>query len=137
MKALLSLSLSAFFSGFLLLGCVTTHTKNGVPYEPSPEAVATAGKAPQPAEGLSKPKVELLPRSSSPDLYDYKVLSMEPGSPFVKAGIKPNDIIVSIDGRSVGTMGEILKVTSTIDSGAYSQIVVRRGGKNFLLKARK
>lgn len=53
-----------------------------------------------------------------------------------KAGIKPGDIITSINGKKISSFAELRAVIATLGSGAEAQIGIFRDGKNITVKAK-
>lgn len=123
------------FCALILSGCVTQTLKDGKPYEgemPTTEAPPISTKPPE----QTKARVALIPRKSDPNKYEYHVLEVYPNTTYAKAGIKNKDVIVSIDGKLLDTMAASLELPAKIDAGTFSQIQVRRAGKNYILKSK-
>lgn len=122
---------------FGLSGCVTTYVKDGKVYEAPPESKIEANQTSGLSAEVTKAKVALIPvKGPDSEKYQYKVIEVFPNTAFARAGIKSGDIILSVDGKPVSTMPEILEAPAKIDAGKFSQIAIRRNGKNYLLKAK-
>ena len=63
------------------------------------------------------------------------VQSVSPGLPADKAGLKRGDIIVSIDGKTVGSSDEVVRLISARDPGSKVHLSVLRDGKEVNLTA--
>jgi serine protease Do len=57
-----------------------------------------------------------------------EVISVLKNSPAESAGISRGDIIKEVDGKEVGTLGEIIKIVATMSTGSRLRITVSRGG---------
>ncbi len=57
------------------------------------------------------------------------VVSVEPGGPAEKGGIKPGDVIIAVNGQSIDHYGELTLAISNMHPGADTRISVWRGGK--------
>lgn len=55
------------------------------------------------------------------------VLSTEPSSPALRAGLREGDVIVALDGQPVAGVDDLHRVLSDIRAGADSELVVLRG----------
>jgi serine protease Do len=73
---------------------------------------------------------------SLPDNRGALVQTVEPGKPADKAGIKPGDVVVAIDGKPVNTNRELIDTISYLPVGSNVQITVIRDGKRQTLTAR-
>ena len=80
----------------------------------------------------------------TPDLaenFGYKgkagafVNEVTPGGAAEKAGIKPGDIITSINGKKIKSFGELRAIIATLGSGADAKIGIFRDGKNLTVNA--
>jgi serine protease Do len=63
------------------------------------------------------------------------VTSVEPGSPAAKAGIKPGDIILSYNGKTIDEPSELPRLVAATKPGEKAQLEVWRGGKRERLAA--
>jgi serine protease Do len=70
----------------------------------------------------------------SPDSKDYKIFRVRPESPADKAGLKIDDIIVSIDGKKIATNDDLVGVLRTKQPGNLVAVEVRRGTDMLNLK---
>ena len=63
---------------------------------------------------------------------------MSPGSPAAAAGIKPDDLLVYVDGEQVGSVKNFKDIMTRLRPGSRVQLEVRRGDKlktiEFVLK---
>jgi serine protease Do len=57
------------------------------------------------------------------------VTSVTPGEPAAKAGIKPYDVILSVNGTRVTTSGALISAVTAIPVGNDAKIVISRDGK--------
>jgi serine protease Do len=57
------------------------------------------------------------------------VSSVEPGGPAEKAGIKPGDVILGVNGQSIDHYGELSLLISNMHPGSDARVSVWRGGK--------
>jgi len=65
------------------------------------------------------------------------VQEVEPGTPADKAGIKPYDVIVEVDGKPIKDHNDLLIKIADIDPGTTVEIkVVRKGGVEKILKVK-
>jgi S1-C subfamily serine protease len=62
------------------------------------------------------------------------VMSVEPGSPAEKAGLKPHDIIVAYDGNPVGAVDDLHKLLSEDQIGAKAKLTIIRGTERIALE---
>src|SRR4029453_4165874 len=63
-----------------------------------------------------------------------KVDSVNPGSAADRAGFKPGDLVISIDGEKIESFGEMQRIVA-VSADQPLQIVVKRGGQNVELTA--
>ena len=63
-----------------------------------------------------------------------KVDSVNPGSAAERAGFKPGDLVISIDGEKIESFGEMQRIVA-VSADQPLQIVVERGGQNVELTA--
>jgi len=64
------------------------------------------------------------------------VTDITPDSPAAKAGIKPEDIILSVNGRKVSGAAQVRNITGMLPIGTRLTIIVRRGSRDMTLHAR-
>jgi S1-C subfamily serine protease len=62
------------------------------------------------------------------------VMSVEPGSPAEKAGLRPQDIIVAYDGNPVGAVDDLHKLLSEDQIGAKAKLTIIRGTERIALE---
>jgi serine protease Do len=69
------------------------------------------------------------------------VASVTPFGPAAQAGLRPDDVILSIQGRRVGTPDEVSSAIDAIPTGRTARMIVWRvgpgGGQELLLQVRK
>ncbi len=61
---------------------------------------------------------------------------VEPGSPADKAGLRPNDVIQSIDSSQVPNVNEARESIARLRPGSIVQVEVRRGETNVSVKVK-
>ena len=61
------------------------------------------------------------------------VSEVVPGGPAAKAGVQPQDIIVSVDGKSIKTGDELIGIVSMKHPGSTVSLGVLRGGKQITI----
>ena len=64
------------------------------------------------------------------------VIEVFPGDPADIAGIKPKDIILSVNGKNVGTTRELTSLIANIDVGETANVKVWQNGKTKTLKVK-
>jgi serine protease Do len=64
------------------------------------------------------------------------VEEVEKGLPGDRAGLKPGDVIVGVDGKNVGTTDELVKVISAREPGSRVRLNLMRDGRPVLVTAR-
>jgi serine protease Do len=64
-----------------------------------------------------------------PDTKGSLVVSVTPGSPAQKAGLMPNDFIVSVNGKKIADTFELLNEVTSIEPGQNAAIELYRKGK--------
>ncbi|OAI51247.1 peptidase [Betaproteobacteria bacterium SCGC AG-212-J23] len=57
------------------------------------------------------------------------VSQVEPGSPAAKAGLKPGDVIIGVNGKAIEQSNQLPPLVAQIKPGAAAKIEVWRGGK--------
>jgi hypothetical protein len=70
----------------------------------------------------------IMPDVSSEGTAGMKVLAVTPGKPAANAGMKKGDIIIAIDGKSVGNIQDYMFRLGQLKSGDISVVTVLRGG---------
>jgi serine protease Do/serine protease DegQ len=70
-----------------------------------------------------------------PDQRGAVVTEITPGSPADKAGLRSGDVILSVNGRDIGSAAEMRNVVGLLRVGQTVEIRINRGGKSMLLKA--
>jgi putative serine protease PepD len=96
---------------------------------PIADKLIETGQAGHPTTGL---QVQELPpemaraSGTQPGLF---VLAVDPGSPAVKAGLKPGDIITEIDGKPARSSEDIVVATLTRSAGDTLQLTYLRSGE--------
>jgi peroxiredoxin len=61
------------------------------------------------------------------------VRGVVPGSPAARAGLGPGDVIISIDGQSVGAPGDVVRLIGEKGAGRRASIVFARGSTQRLV----
>ena len=64
------------------------------------------------------------------------VEDVEKGLPGDRAGLKPGDVIVAVDGKNISNMDELVKIISAREPGSRAKLSVMREGKPVVLTAR-
>lgn len=57
------------------------------------------------------------------------VLELEPGSPAARAGLRPGDVIVAVDGRPVDAVEQVLAALRRSGAGDRLRLTAVRGGE--------
>ena len=70
-----------------------------------------------------------------PDARGALVQTVEPGKPAEKAGVKPGDVIVEVDGRRIGTNRDLIDYISYLPVGTRVNVTVIRDGQRKTLTA--
>jgi serine protease Do len=65
------------------------------------------------------------------------VMSVDPLSPADRAQLQRGDVIVSVDGQTVSTVGETIAAIDKVPSGRMARLVVLRGDQEQLILVRK
>jgi len=63
------------------------------------------------------------------------VLNVEPGSPAAAAGIRPEDVVIAVEGRRVGSSEELVVAVDAHDPGDTVTVEIVRGGRSHEVKA--
>jgi serine protease Do len=88
---------------------------------------------------VSRGWIGVSPRDVDPDLQRLLRLSshrgalvqdVEDGSPASRAGVRPYDVIVAIDGRAIANNSELIQVISTRRPGTQATLQVMRDGRS-------
>ncbi|HEU4402225.1 MAG TPA: Do family serine endopeptidase [Candidatus Polarisedimenticolia bacterium] len=64
------------------------------------------------------------------------VQSIQPGLPADEAGLKRGDVIVAVDGHSIESTNEVVRMVSAKEPGSTVRLTVNRGGKEMTLNAK-
>jgi S1-C subfamily serine protease len=72
---------------------------------------------------------------SLPDAKGAHVNTVSPGGPAAKAGIKANDVIVSIGGEPVDSMNSLIEILLTKNVGDRVTVGLKRNGKSLTVSA--
>jgi serine protease Do len=86
---------------------------------------AGKGKGPKNAGGEAYLGVSPSPDSNK----DYKIYRIRPDSPADKAGLKVDDIIVTMDGKKIATNDDLVGVLRTKQPGNIVAVEIRRGAE--------
>ena len=65
------------------------------------------------------------------------VMSVEPTGPAAQAGLRPGDVIVSVQGTDVKGVSDVTTALSKLTTGRTARVVVWRGGREVLALIRK
>lgn len=71
-----------------------------------------------------------------PETRGALVQTVEPGKPADKAGVKPGDVVVAIDGKGINTNRDLIDYISYLPVGSNVNITVIRDGQRKTLTAR-
>jgi S1-C subfamily serine protease len=63
------------------------------------------------------------------------VLNVEPGSPAAAAGIRPEDVVIAVEGKRVGSSEELVVAVDAHDPGDTVTVEIVRGGRSHEVKA--
>ena len=64
------------------------------------------------------------------------VADITPGGPASKAGVESGDIILSVNGKAIGSASELTRQVALARSGDVLKLEIRRGGKNRIIEVR-
>jgi S1-C subfamily serine protease len=67
-----------------------------------------------------------------PDLFDKTppfVEAVVPGTPAARAGIRADDLVIAVEGRSVSSRAAVQQLLGSVDAGAAVRLTVVRGGR--------
>ncbi|MFA7618974.1 MAG: DegQ family serine endoprotease [Thiohalomonadaceae bacterium] len=70
-----------------------------------------------------------------PDQRGAVVTEITPGSPADKAGLRSGDVILSVNGRNIGSAAELRNAVGLLRVGQKVEIHVNRNGKSLVLRA--
>ncbi len=124
---------------------VATFAKEAVAYlgeRPTPLTVTIAG-APTPAPGApaagGAPAGRRVSLGTMPDFAfagpGMKVAAVTPGSPAEKAGLRPGDVIVRLDGQPIASLQAYSDALKKLQPGQSVEVVVARDGQESTLTA--
>ncbi len=93
------------------------------PVTPESAGIATGATAPRLAAD-----VQVTPRLQGSTITGYVLTPKGSGSAFAAAGLQPGDVLVSVDGASVTSLGDPATLARQLDAGGI-EIGVERGGR--------
>jgi serine protease Do len=109
--------------------------------QPAPSQKTAAAATPQPGQGkLGVQIAQLTPEIAKelglkPDAKGVVVATVSPGSPAAEAGLRPGDVLVRINGKTVDASSDVTGALSSLKPGDEASLVVRRGDARVLLRA--
>jgi serine protease Do len=122
----------------LTLGSHPDNARIGKKLEPP--SAELPKKAPDPSIGISvlsldgDDRVRLdLPK----DLKGARITKVRPGSVAFFAGVSPDDVVTSVNGKSVGTGEEFAAVVRATPSGELLKLMLRRGASTIFSVMKK
>jgi hypothetical protein len=65
-----------------------------------------------------------------------RVVEVYQGSPTARAGLKPGDVLVTLDGRWTTSIEDVFAAAADVEPGREAAIVIRRDGKEQILNVR-
>ena len=71
-----------------------------------------------------------LPKRPGPDQNGALIASIEPGSPAAKAGMQPGDVILTVDGKTIGSPRDLAVDVADVKPGDQAKIDIIRDGKS-------
>lgn len=104
----------------------------------TPDSAGIAGKLSEtPPSGALPPKlaadVMVTPRLQGSSITGYVLTPKGSGVAFAGAGLEPGDVLVSVDGASVTSLGDPATIARQLDAGGIA-IGVERGGRTVTLR---
>ncbi|MFL5822990.1 MAG: S1C family serine protease [Solirubrobacteraceae bacterium] len=63
-----------------------------------------------------------------------EVTSVQPGSPADNAGLRPNDVVIAINGKRIGSTQQFIETVDTFSPGQIINVTVKRHGSTKQLK---
>ncbi len=73
------------------------------------------------------------PMGGSPAVAGALVQEVAPGSPAGRAGLRPSDVITTVDGRAVTGEGDLLDALARSRPGATMTLTIKRGGHTLIV----
>ena len=108
---------------------VTLQAAPEEPSAPAPQKLPPGHKSPL---GMTVSEISpgIARELGNPQLRGVVVMSVEPESPAVEAGLERGDIIIRVGDAAVGTLDDYAKTVRAINHGDMLRLLVKRDGKN-------
>ena len=84
--------------------------------------------------GVQDLNPELAESFQLPDTHGVLIASVMPGSPAASAGIRPGDVLLAVDGKTLPDSSVMLNVIAAVPPGKTAQVKLLRRGKSIELK---
>ena len=107
-------------------------TLQAAPEEPSPPAPQKLPPGHKSPLGMTVSEISpgIARELGNAQLRGVVVMSVEPESPAVEAGLERGDIIIRVGDAAVGTLDDYAKAVRAINHGDMLRLLVKRDGKN-------
>jgi serine protease Do len=99
------------------------------------EDIIKTGRVPHGYLGIMTPDPELAARMGLPQIDGAYVISVTPGSPADKAGIKQGDIITALGSHPIHNFNELRTQASALEAGSSVPITLQRAGQPITVTA--